>query len=101
MLEGMRQFARLCIAANFLAGLAWYLVIAGGALVGLFLVVVNGEYDEVPGLLGVFLTIAAFLGFVGWVARDARRTARSLRQQRLQAGTREDGEGTSPDGDHD
>ena len=46
-------------------------------------------------------TIAACLGFVGWVARDARRTARSLRQQRLQAGTREDGEGTSPDGDHD
>ena len=85
MLERMRQWAKTFIWIDFLFSLAWYALAAVAALAALFLVLIRGEYDRVPSLVGTFLGAAAFLAFVGWIARDARRAARALRQERLKA----------------
>ena len=87
MLERMRQWARTLIWIDFLITLAWYAFAAVASVAALFVVVIRGEYDRVPSLVGTVVGAGAFLAFISWIARDARQAARAIRQERRMAKT--------------
>ena len=92
MLRKLREWGKTFICLDLLFTLAWYVVTATSSLLVLIVVLIRGEYDQVPALLGAILGSVAFLWFASWLARDARKASKALRQQRKKRKPRPDGD---------
>ncbi len=92
MMRKIREWAKMFICLDLLFTLAWYVVTATLGLLCLIVVLIRGEYDQVPTLLVTIVGSVAFLGFVSWIARDARKASKALRQQRKKGKPRPDGD---------